>query len=171
MLRKQARPVSRSAYRHLFRSCVSYQSLAYGLRDRLIDKWNITQQHHTKMDPKRVYYLSMEFLLGRSLDNALLNMDVKGLYKDALKQLGFRVEDLIEEEVDAALGNGGLGRLAACFMDSLATLDFASWGYGIRFSYGSFQQRIVDGYQVMIVLSLNPFFGKHIVHDSSHQLP
>ncbi len=73
-------------------------------------------KHHTKLDPKRVYYLSLEFLLGRTLDSALLNLDVKSLYGDALKQLGFRVEDLIEEEVDAALGNGGLGRLAACFM-------------------------------------------------------
>lgn len=102
------------------------------------------------MDPKRVYYLSLEFLLGRSLDNALLNMDVKGLYCDALKQLGFRIEDLIEEEVDAALGNGGLGRLAACFMDSLATMDYAAWGYGIRYTYGIFQQRIVDGYQTEV---------------------
>jgi starch phosphorylase len=102
------------------------------------------------MDPKRVYYLSLEFLLGRSLDNALLNLDVKGLYRDALKQLGFRIEDLIEEEVDAALGNGGLGRLAACFMDSLATMDYAAWGYGIRYTYGIFQQRIVDGYQTEV---------------------
>lgn len=102
------------------------------------------------MDPKRVYYLSLEFLLGRSLDNALLNLDVKPLYRDALKQLGFRIEDLIEEEVDAALGNGGLGRLAACFMDSLATMDYAAWGYGIRYTYGIFQQRIVDGYQTEV---------------------
>ncbi|KXS16015.1 glycosyltransferase family 35 protein [Gonapodya prolifera JEL478] len=125
----------------------AYQALALGVRDRLIDKWNITQQHHTKMDPKRIYYLSLEFLLGRSLDNALLNLDIKELYRDALKQLGFRVEDLVNEEVDAALGNGGLGRLAACFMDSLSTLNVAAWGYGIRYTYGIFQQRVVDGYQ------------------------
>ncbi|RKP21583.1 glycosyl transferase [Rozella allomycis CSF55] len=110
--------------------------------------WNDTQQHHTHEDVKRVYYLSLEFLLGRSLDNTLLNMQCKELYRDALKGLGFRLEDLIEEECDAALGNGGLGRLAACFMDSLASMDYPAWGYGLRYTYGIFQQRIVDGYQV-----------------------
>lgn len=92
--------------------------------------------------------MSLEFLLGRSLDNATLNMNVKGVYKDALRQLGFALEDLVEEEVDAALGNGGLGRLAACFMDSLASLNYPAWGYGLRYTYGIFQQRIIDGYQV-----------------------
>jgi len=125
----------------------SYQGTAYSLRDRLIDKWNITQQHHTREDPKRVYYLSLEFLLGRSLDSCLLSLGVKDIYKKALDELGFRLEDLIGEEVDAALGNGGLGRLAACYMDSLATLDYPAWGYGIRYNYGIFKQLIVDGYQ------------------------
>lgn len=125
----------------------SYQGTAYSLRDRLIDKWNITQQHHTRVDPKRVYYLSLEFLLGRSLDSCLLSLGVKDIYKKALDELGFRLEDLIGEEVDAALGNGGLGRLAACYMDSLATLDYPAWGYGLRYSYGIFKQLIVDGYQ------------------------
>eukprot|EP00833_Pecoramyces_ruminatium_P001753 jgi/Orpsp1_1/1175785/evm.model.c7180000055195.1 len=105
----------------------SYQGTAYSLRDRLIDRWNITQQHHTREDPKRIYYLSLEFLLGRSLDNCLLSLGVKDIYKKALDELGFRLEDLIGEEVDAALGNGGLGRLAACYMDSLATLDYPAW--------------------------------------------
>lgn len=125
----------------------SYQGTAYSLRDRLIDKWNITQQHHTREDPKRVYYLSLEFLLGRSLDSCLISLGVKDIYKKALDELGFRLEDLIGEEVDAALGNGGLGRLAACYMDSLATLDYPAWGYGIRYNYGIFKQLIVDGYQ------------------------
>ncbi|ORY48562.1 glycosyl transferase [Rhizoclosmatium globosum] len=106
-----------------------------------------TQNYHSLKNPKRVYYMSLEFLLGRTLDNAMLNMMVKKEFDAALTGLGFRVEDLIEEEMDAALGNGGLGRLAACFMDSLATLDYPAWGYGIRYQYGIFQQRIMDGYQ------------------------
>ncbi|KAJ3057511.1 Non-essential glycogen phosphorylase [Rhizophlyctis rosea] len=125
----------------------AYQATAYSVRDRLIDNWNSTQQYHSSKDPKRVYYLSLEFLIGRTLDNALLNLNVKPNYQKALTDVGFRLEDFIHEEVDAALGNGGLGRLAACFMDSLATLDYPAWGYGIRYTYGIFQQKIVDGYQ------------------------
>ncbi|TPX45161.1 glycogen phosphorylase [Synchytrium endobioticum] len=126
----------------------AYQATAYSVRDRLIERWNKTQQHFTSQDPKRVYYLSLEFLLGRTFDSALLNLTMKDHYSTALKELGFRIEDLVAEEVDAALGNGGLGRLAACYMDSLATLDLPAWGYGIRYTYGIFQQRIMDGYQV-----------------------
>lgn len=100
------------------------------------------------MDQKRVYYLSLEFLMGRSLSNAVLNMNLKGPYAEALKGLGMHLESIVEEEVDAALGNGGLGRLAACFMDSLATLDYPAWGYGLRYTYGIFQQQIVNGQQV-----------------------
>jgi starch phosphorylase len=125
----------------------AYQATAHSVRDQLIKRWNDTQNYHTEKDQKRVYYLSMEFLIGRSLDNAILNMEVKGVYKDAMRELGFNLEKLVEEEQDAALGNGGLGRLAACFMDSLATMDYAAWGYGLRYSYGIFQQRIIDGYQ------------------------
>lgn len=125
----------------------AYQAAAHSIRDRLIDHWNTTQQYHGLQDKKRVYYLSLEFLLGRTLDSALLNLKVKDFYKDALAGIGFRIEDLIGEEVDAALGNGGLGRLAACFMDSLASLDYPAWGYGIRYTYGIFQQTIIDGYQ------------------------
>ncbi|KAI9202964.1 glycosyl transferase [Polychytrium aggregatum] len=109
----------------------AYQAAAYSVRDYLIDHWNLTQQYHGSKDPKRVYYLSLE---------------MKDSYKQALLGIGFRVEDIINEEVDAALGNGGLGRLAACFMDSLATLDYPV-RYGIRYTYGIFQQRIIDGYQ------------------------
>ncbi|KAJ3197162.1 Non-essential glycogen phosphorylase [Irineochytrium annulatum] len=125
----------------------AYYATAFSVRDRLLDRWNCTQQFHTSKNPKRVYYMSLEFLLGRTLDNAMLNMTMKDNYQGALTQVGFRVEDLIEEELDAALGNGGLGRLAACFMDSMATLDLPAWGYGIRYNYGIFQQRIVDGFQ------------------------
>lgn len=124
-----------------------YQSLAYSIRDRLLDEWNLTQNHYTQQDAKRVYYLSLEFLLGRSMDNAMLNLRLKEQYRAAVEGLGFRVEDLIQQEVDAALGNGGLGRLAACYMDSMATLNLPAWGYGLRYQYGIFQQRIVDGYQ------------------------
>jgi starch phosphorylase len=117
------------------------------IRDQLIRNWNETQQFHTKIDCKRVYYLSLEFLMGRSLDNTLLNMNSKEMYSDALSGLGFRMENVLQEERDAALGNGGLGRLAACFMDSLATMDYPAWGYGLRYTYGIFRQKIRDGFQ------------------------
>ncbi|KAL7753689.1 Non-essential glycogen phosphorylase [Sorochytrium milnesiophthora] len=125
----------------------TYQATSQSVRDRLIELWNETQQHHTLKDPKRVYYLSLEFLLGRSLDNALLNMGLKNAYSNALSGLGFNMEDLIQEEDDAALGNGGLGRLAACYMDSLACLEYPAWGYGIRYTYGIFKQKIIEGNQ------------------------
>lgn len=125
-----------------------YQAAAHALRDHLIWRWNAAQQHHTAADVKRVYYLSMEFLLGRSLQNSLLNLGVDSLYGEALRQLGFELERVAQEEVDAALGNGGLGRLAACFMDSLASLDYPAWGYGLRYQYGIFQQQIIGGQQV-----------------------
>lgn len=125
-----------------------YQAAAHALRDRLIARWNATQQHHTSEDVKRVYYLSLEFLLGRSLQNSILNLGVEGQYGRALRELGFSLERVYEEEVDAALGNGGLGRLAACFMDSLATMDLPAWGYGLRYQYGIFQQQIINGQQV-----------------------
>ncbi|KAJ3311997.1 Non-essential glycogen phosphorylase [Boothiomyces sp. JEL0838] len=125
----------------------AYQASAYSVRDQLIDQWNSTQMYHTTVSPKRVYYLSLEFLIGRSMDNALLNLGIKDRYANAIDKLGFNMEDLVEQETDAALGNGGLGRLAACFMDSLATLDYPAWGYGIRYNYGIFEQSIVDGYQ------------------------
>jgi starch phosphorylase len=125
----------------------AYQAAAYTTRDYLIERWNKTQIHLTNVSPKRVYYLSLEFLIGRSMDNAILNLGIKEKYQNAIGNLGFNMEDLLEEEQDAALGNGGLGRLAACFMDSLATLDYPAWGYGIRYNYGIFEQRIIDGYQ------------------------
>lgn len=126
----------------------AYQATAHSVRDRLIKRWNETQQAHTEINSKRVYYLSLEFLLGRSLDNALLNLGLKDNYGEGIKELGFTMEDVLDQEVDAALGNGGLGRLAACYMDSLATMDYPAWGYGLRYTYGIFQQRLKDGYQI-----------------------
>ncbi|KAI9211490.1 hypothetical protein DS838_003635 [Geotrichum bryndzae] len=126
----------------------AYQAASQAIRDRLIVAWNKTQQKHTLRDPKRIYYLSLEFLMGRAMDNAMLNLKVKELTGDGVSGFGFRLEDLIEMEPDAALGNGGLGRLAACFVDSLSTLNYPGWGYGLRYQYGIFKQKIIDGYQV-----------------------
>jgi len=125
-----------------------YNSIALTARDRLIERWICTQQTYYKQNAKRVYYLSLEFLLGRTLGNSLINL---GMYEEADKamhELGYSLEDLRENEWDAGLGNGGLGRLAACFLDSLATLELPAVGYGIRYEYGIFFQNIRDGYQV-----------------------
>jgi starch phosphorylase len=97
-----------------------------------------------------VYYFSLEFLMGRMMQNMLVNIDMDQKYKDALMEIGYNLEDLYEQETDAALGNGGLGRLAACFLDSLATLEIPAWGYGIRYDFGIFKQEIKDGKQVEI---------------------
>jgi starch phosphorylase len=130
------------------KSC--YMAAAYSIRDRLIESWNDTQQTTTAANPKRIYYMSMEFLLGRHMQNALINIDLEPEYRDALEELGFKLEELYEEENDPGLGNGGLGRLAACFLDSLATLDYPAWGYGIRYNYGIFKQQIIHGAQVEV---------------------
>ncbi|MBF0431760.1 MAG: glycogen/starch/alpha-glucan phosphorylase [Fibrobacteria bacterium] len=125
-----------------------YSSLALSVRDRLIEKWITTQQKYYEVDAKRVYYLSLEFLIGRTLGNSLINL---GLYENAwnaIKNLGYDLEEIQEQEWDAGLGNGGLGRLAACFMDSMATLGLPAMGYGIRYDYGIFFQSIKDGFQV-----------------------
>jgi starch phosphorylase len=128
----------------------AYQAAAYAVRDRLIESWNDTQQFHHNNDSKRVYYLSLEFLMGRTFQNALVNSDLESNFRDALMDMGYDLEELYEQECDAALGNGGLGRLAACFVDSLATLEIPAWGYGIRYEYGIFKQVIKDGYQIEI---------------------
>lgn len=137
--------VARSRFR--FDDFEAYQATAHSVRDRLLESWNDTQQFFKDKNPKRVYYFSMEFLMGRSLLNSLSNLCIKDQYGEALKQLGFDLEVLAEQEIDAALGNGGLGRLAACFLDSLATLDLPAWGYGLRYQYGLFRQKIKDGFQ------------------------
>ena len=127
-----------------------YQAVSHSVRDRLIESFNDTQQYMHHVDAKRIYYMSLEFLLGRNLQNALINLNMESSYREALLDLGYNLEALYEEEQDPALGNGGLGRLAACFLDSLATLDYPAWGYGIRYNYGIFKQQIVQGYQMEI---------------------
>ncbi|HAP43137.1 MAG: glycogen phosphorylase [Spirochaetes bacterium GWD1_61_31] len=125
-----------------------YLALAYAVRDRLIDQWIATQQVHHDEDVKRVYYLSLEFLMGRALGNNVINMRIEDATSQALQDLGYDWEDLREQEMDAGLGNGGLGRLAACFLDSMASLDLPAFGYGLRYDYGIFKQRIENGYQL-----------------------
>ncbi|XP_043713546.1 alpha-glucan phosphorylase, H isozyme [Telopea speciosissima] len=119
-----------------------YYATAESVRDRLIQQWNETYFHFHKVDPKQTYYLSMEFLQGRALTNAIGNLDIQDAYADALIKLGHELENISEQEKDAALGNGGLGRLASCFLDSMATLNLPAWGYGLRYRYGLFKQRI-----------------------------
>lgn len=133
-----------------FDKTACYKAAALSVRDRLIEAWNDTQQHMQAMNTKRVYYLSLEFLMGRSLKNALVNIDMENEYGRAIDELGYKLEELYDEERDPGLGNGGLGRLAACFLDSLATLDYPAWGYGIRYNYGIFKQQIINGAQVEV---------------------
>ena len=125
-----------------------YTALAMTVRDRMIERWISTQQRYYTQDCKRVYYLSAEFLMGRALYNNLNNLGLVEGAREALKMAGFNLEDLVDQEPDAGLGNGGLGRLAACFLDSLATLDLPGAGYGIRYEFGMFEQAIVGGAQV-----------------------
>ncbi len=126
----------------------SYMSIALAARDRLIERWIATQQTYYNKNAKRVYYLSLEFLIGRTLGNSLTNLGLYEAASKAVNKLGYDLEELREKEWDAGLGNGGLGRLAACFMDSLATLELPAVGYGIRYDYGIFFQSIRDGWQV-----------------------
>lgn len=138
--------LAKDEYSATQRDC--FKSIAYSVRDRLVERWIETQQTYHRKEAKRVYYLSMEFLIGRLLGDALINL---GLYENselALRELGYDLNQLREFEADAGLGNGGLGRLAACFMDSMATLELPAYGYGIRYEYGIFSQKIRDGYQV-----------------------
>ncbi|MDX9739841.1 MAG: glycogen/starch/alpha-glucan phosphorylase [Gammaproteobacteria bacterium] len=125
-----------------------FHVLAYMVRDRMIEQWMQTTRAHYHQDAKRVYYLSMEFLIGRSLQNSLLNLGMLKEAEKALKSYGMTMDEVMELEPEAALGNGGLGRLAACFLDSMATLGIPGYGYGIRYEYGMFRQQIEDGYQV-----------------------
>lgn len=125
-----------------------FKALALSARDRLFERWIVTQQSYYQQDAKRVYYLSLEFLMGRLLGDALINLGLYGNAYKAMEELGFNLEELRDMEPDAGLGNGGLGRLAACFMDSLATLQLPAYGYGIRYEYGIFCQKIVNGQQM-----------------------
>lgn len=124
-----------------------YLALSYAVRDMLVERWLDTQQSYYINDSKRVYYISMEFLMGRTLGNSLINLGLMDEWENALKEMGIDVKELQESEWDAGLGNGGLGRLAACFLDSMATMSIPAYGYGIRYEYGMFYQSIVDGGQ------------------------
>jgi starch phosphorylase len=134
--------------RHVDSEWEPYVSLALAVRDRLMERWIRTQDAYYEHDAKRVYYMSLEFLMGRTLGNSLVNLGLMDECHKAVMDLGYDLETLREAEWDAGLGNGGLGRLAACFLDSLATLELPCYGYGIRYDYGIFHQRIVDGAQV-----------------------
>ncbi|XP_056401964.1 glycogen phosphorylase, liver form isoform X1 [Hyla sarda] len=125
-----------------------YFALAHTVRDHLVGRWIRTQQYYYEKDPKRTYYLSLEFYMGRTLQNTMINLGLQNACDEAIYQLGLDIEELEEMEEDAGLGNGGLGRLAACFLDSMATLGLAAYGYGIRYEYGIFNQKIKDGWQV-----------------------
>ena len=127
-----------------------FQAVSYAVKDAIMDAWIATQREYEKQDPKTVYYLSMEFLMGRALGNNLINLTFYDEVKEVMAELGCDINVIEDQEPDAALGNGGLGRLAACFLDSLATLGYAAYGCGIRYRYGMFKQKIVDGYQVEV---------------------
>ena len=141
--------------KHLFRKEIEeasqqelYQAVSYAVKEAIIDDWIATQKQYEKDDPKIVYYMSMEFLMGRALGNNLINMTAYTEVKEALDEMGINLNMIEDQEPDPALGNGGLGRLAACFLDSLASLGYAAYGCGIRYRYGMFKQKIQDGYQV-----------------------
>ena len=125
-----------------------FNTTTYIVRDRLIERWMETMRTYYRVDAKRVYYLSMEFLIGRTLSNSLMNMGIYNELAKAFDDIGISFEEIREIEPDAALGNGGLGRLAACFLDSMATLGIPAYGYGIRYEYGIFNQHIEQGYQI-----------------------
>lgn len=127
-----------------------FQAVSYAIKDAIVDQWLTTQKEYDKQDPKMVYYLSMEFLMGRALGNNMINLQAYKAVEKALDELGIDINVVEDQEPDAALGNGGLGRLAACFLDSLATLGYAAYGCGIRYRYGMFKQEIRDGYQVEV---------------------
>lgn len=125
-----------------------FQAVSYAVKDAIVDNWIKTQETYEKKDPKIVYYMSMEFLMGRALGNNMINLMAYKEFAEALEELGLDINKVEDQEPDAALGNGGLGRLAACFLDSLATLGYAAYGCGIRYRYGMFKQEIRDGYQI-----------------------
>ncbi len=127
-----------------------FQAVSYAMKDQIIDNWMDTQKTYEKEDPKMVYYMSMEFLMGRALGNIMINLQAYDEVKEALEELNLDLNIVEDQEPDAALGNGGLGRLAACFLDSLATLGYPAYGCGIRYRYGMFKQQIRDGYQIEV---------------------
>ena len=151
--KKEVRSAVKSLYRRNLEEATPqmvYQAVAYAMKEVIIDRWIATHKEYEKRDVKTVYYLSMEFLMGRALGNIIINLCAQKEVKEALDELGFDLNSIEDQEPDAALGNGGLGRLAACFLDSLATLGYAAYGAGIRYKYGMFAQKIEDGYQVEV---------------------
>ena len=148
-----------------------YFAVAYAVRDRMMRRWVQTQQHYYRSDAKRVYYLSMEFLLGKALESNLINLGLLDTMREALDGLGLELDDLYPEEPDAGLGNGGLGRLAACFLDSMATLALPAYGYGIRYEFGIFDQEIRDGWQVERPEEWLRFGNPWEIPRPEHQLP
>ena len=138
-----------------------FQAVSYAVKDQIIGDWMDTQKAYEEKDPKMVYYMSMEFLMGRALGNSIINLQAYKPVKEALEELGLDLNVVEDQEPDAAVGNGGLGRLAACFLDSLATLGYPAYGCGIRYRYGMFKQKIRDGYQVEVpdnwLVDGNPF--------------
>ncbi len=143
--------------RNLFRKTIDeatpaqmFQAVSYAVKDVIIDEWIATQKEYAKQDVKTVYYLSMEFLMGRALGNNIINIMAREEVKEVLDEMGFDLNLIEDQEPDAALGNGGLGRLAACFLDSLATLGYPAYGCGIRYHYGMFKQKIENGFQVEV---------------------
>merc|ERR1740138_1510817 len=126
----------------------AYRATAFAVRDRLLESFNDTNTWYAEQDVKKGYYLSAEYLMGRAFQNALVNLDIEKPFQDAMMDLGLEMEELYPNENDPGLGNGGPGRLAACFLDSMATLSLPMWGYGIRYSYGMFKQYIENGRQV-----------------------
>lgn len=147
----------KESVKNLFRKTIDeasslqiFQAVSYAVKDVIIDNWLNTQQQFEKEDPKFVYYLSMEFLMGRALGNNLVNLRAYTEVREALDELGVDINAIEDMERDAALGNGGLGRLAACFLDSLATLGYPAYGCGIRYHFGMFKQKIEDGYQIEV---------------------
>lgn len=153
--KKQFKKEVESNVKNLFRKTVDeanpqqlFQAVSYAVKDVIIDDWLASQKVYEEEDPKMVYYMSMEFLMGRALGNNLINMTAYREVKEALDEMGIDLNAIEDQEPDPALGNGGLGRLAACFLDSLATLGYAAYGCGIRYRYGMFKQQIEDGYQV-----------------------
>ncbi len=125
-----------------------YRALAFTIRDRLMLRWIRSQEAYYEADAKRVYYLSAEFLMGRATTNNILNVELDRVVPAAVSELGLDLDELLDTEPDAGLGNGGLGRLAACFLDSMAALALPACGYGIRYEFGIFEQEILDGFQV-----------------------
>ncbi|MCF0146230.1 MAG: glycogen/starch/alpha-glucan phosphorylase, partial [Eubacterium sp.] len=151
--KEQVKDNVRTLYRKTLKEATQqqvFQAVSYAIKDTIIDNWLATQQQLDQDDPKMVYYMSMEFLMGRAMGNNLINLTAYNEVKEALEEMGFDLNAIEDQEPDAALGNGGLGRLAACFLDSLTSLGYAAYGCGIRYRYGMFKQKIENGYQIEV---------------------